>query len=169
MLVTMGKIMYRPNPKLAKHRKDHGFTLIELMITVLIIGILTTTALPAFRGFIANQRIKSASFDTMAMMVLARSEAIKRNAQINATPTGSNWANGWTVTDNNAVTLSQQAALPGLTITCSSSTTCSAIIFNSNGRSSSSQSIQISSNSSNSVRCISIDLSGRPNSKKGNC
>lgn len=181
MLVTTVKTMPKPNPKLAQPRKDRGFTMIELIITVLILGILTTMALPSFRNFIASQRIKSASFDLMSMVSLARSEAIKRNTNVTVTPAGGNWQNGWTVAAG-ANTLGTQNALTGLTIDCwvgAASTACPAnITYANNGRLDPVSSpspfpsfriFNVIDTTSANTRCINIDLSGRPNSKKGNC
>ena len=145
-----------------------GFTLVELLITIVIAGILASLAVPSFREFIAGQRIRTASFDIMATLVLARSEAIKRNANVTVTPAGGVWTNGWSVAAG--ATLNQQSALPGLTITCTGD--CNPITYAGNGRlpaGAAAPSFEISSTSSASVRCISIDLGGRPNSKVGTC
>jgi type IV fimbrial biogenesis protein FimT len=38
-----------------------GFTLVELMITVAVGAILLTAAVPSYRSFITDQRVKTAS------------------------------------------------------------------------------------------------------------
>lgn len=168
--------MPRLNQIWVQHLTARGFTLIELMIAVTILGVLVAVALPSYNSFMAGQRIKSASFDVVSMLTLARSEAIKRNAQVTATPTNNDWAQGWNIstTVGTPVVLSQQGAISGLTVACFSgnplaAAACSSISYDSNGRSGNAQSIQISGTANNQVRCISIDMSGRPNSKKRNC
>ena len=137
------------------------------MVTITILGILASIAVPNYSSFVANQRVKTASFDVMSAMVLARSEALKRNTNVTVTPTTgtTDWASGWSVTAG--TTLNQQAAFRNLTITGPAS-----LSYNSSGRlnTTAAASISISSTVSGATpRCISIDLSGRPNSKKGAC
>src|SRR5512133_2253989 len=109
-----------PNPDAAPKTGSQGFTLVELLVTLAVAGILASLAMPSYREFVANQRIKTASFDLMSSLTLARSEAIKRAAQVTVAPAGGTWANGWSVTSPDGVVLLQQLALPGLTIACKS-------------------------------------------------
>ena len=150
----------------ARRGKGLGFTLSELMVTITVLIILAFIAVPNYNSFVANQRIKTASFDVMSAMVLARSEALKRNTNVTVTPTtGSDWASGWSVTAG-ATTLNQQAAFRNLTITGPAS-----LSYTSNGRlppGTAAASISISSTGA-TPRCISIDPSGQPNSKKEAC
>ena len=158
----------RPYRVFTRSDRGSGFTLIELMITITILGILTSIALPAFSGFIAEQRIKTASFDVVSTLMLARSEAIKRNTNVTVTPVGGKWADGWSVTTTvggATTTISQQTAYKKLTVNGPAN-----LSYNTGGRLASAETtLEISNSDSSSKRCIRIDLSGRPNSKKGAC
>jgi type IV fimbrial biogenesis protein FimT len=59
-----------------------GFTLVELMITIFLVGILLGIGVPNFRDFIRNSRITTAANDLLADLNLARSEAVKRRVPV---------------------------------------------------------------------------------------
>ena len=61
-----------------------GFTLVELMITVAVIGILAVVAVPAMTDMINNSRLRGQSEEVTAALQLARSEAVRRNQRITA-------------------------------------------------------------------------------------
>ena len=100
-------------------RKQQGFGLIELMVTVSIAAILLTIALPNFRDTINGNRASSQANDYVAAINLARNEAISRNRPVticaadtsSGTPAACGaataWNQGWmifvdTVTDTGA-------------------------------------------------------------------
>jgi type IV fimbrial biogenesis protein FimT len=144
-----------------------GFTIIEAMIVVTIAAILAAVALPAYNDFVRNQRVKNASFDLFSALVLARSEAVTRNTSVTVTPSGGNWAAGWTVASG-GTTIRNQDAMANITITGPTSVT-----YNGTGRLSAAlaSGFQLSASGGTSIqtRCITVDLSGRPVSKASTC
>lgn len=86
-------------------RRAHGFTLIELMITLSVMAILMAIALPNFQSFVQNSRITTQANSFITALMLARSEAVKRGSTVtvcrSTNGTGcsgvGNWENGWLV------------------------------------------------------------------------
>ena len=89
----------------------HGFTLIELMVTVAILGVLVALAGPSFANLLASNRASSVSTEAAGAIMFARTEAVKRGVRVTmcksintdqAAPTcdasnSSSWANGWLI------------------------------------------------------------------------
>lgn len=79
-----------------KQQRNMGFTLVELLITLAILVILVTGAIPAMRDMIERQRLYHAAETLAADLRLFRSEALSRN-QDHITVTfaeGSDWCYG---------------------------------------------------------------------------
>lgn len=75
-----------------------GLSLIELMVTIAVLAIVTTVAVPSMRGVINGNRITAATNDMVGMVQAARMEAIRRNSRVTLCPTqngttcaGTNW------------------------------------------------------------------------------
>lgn len=71
--------MLRPRGTQAVPRFSHGFSLIELMVTVSIMVILVTAVAPGASEWLANLRLRGAAEAALAGLQKARAEAIKRN------------------------------------------------------------------------------------------
>lgn len=87
-----------------------GFTLIEVMITLAIIGLAMSIAFPSIQTFLNNQKMKSAAFDLVTTAMQARSEAMKWGApsggipEISLVASAGGLSVGWCVTFTSAST-----------------------------------------------------------------
>lgn len=151
--------------------RSRGFTTTELMIVLAIVGILTAIAAPSMADMVRTQRLRTAAFDVVAGLQLARSEAIKRNTSVTIAPIGGDWKSGWTSTDTNGNRLQGQEALAS----CSDCqlTGPVSVVYTASGRMNAGAvarfAITSASLDPSKHRCITVELSGRPVSKQGAC
>ena len=100
-----------------------GFTLIELVVTVLILAILVTVGVPSFSDATLGSRLGSYANELVTSAYLARSEAMKRNRPVTlctstdgtSCAVSGGWEQGWIVleTSTSTVIQHQQARAPG--------------------------------------------------------
>ena len=153
-------------------RTSAGFTLLELVIVIALIGILLRLAVPPLRGALADQRAKTVAYETMAALNLARSEAIKRNTNVTLTATTatatSSTCDGtqlWTLAVG--TTTLQSWCVPA---TVSISAGFANVTFKVDGRATAATSITVCDNPGSrrvKQRLITLDASGRPNLNLG--
>lgn len=86
--------------------KESGLTLIELLITIVVLSVLLALGLPGLQDFVRNNRVTAQANDLVVAIQLARSEAVKRGTRgvicakaVNKEEcSGSDdWSNGWIV------------------------------------------------------------------------
>jgi len=63
-----------------------GFTVIELLVVVTMLGLLLSLALPSFGRLVASIRIRTEAQKLFSAVHLTRSEAIKRNLPVSLCP-----------------------------------------------------------------------------------
>ena len=66
-------------------RKNSGFTITELMVTIAVIAILASLAIPNFIAWLPNYRLRSGAEEIQSTLQFARLTAIKRNATATVT------------------------------------------------------------------------------------
>ena len=150
-------------------RKMYGFTLIELLVVVAILVILLGIAAPSFSEFLAGQRAKGLSYDLTSDMMLARNEALKRNAAVVISRGGTGWQEGWAVTTaatNEVLSRRDGGPVQGVTVTGAPAT----IRFDVNGRVAwPMAAVRITIASASTNRCVELDPSGRARALSGAC
>ena len=157
-----------------------GFTLIELLVVVAIAGVLAVLALPSMRDLVLTNRMKTASLDIYSSLVLARSEAVKRNAgNISMVQAAGGWQNGWTVcvdaNTNSACDSGEEVLIVGEAvdtnagITVTTSPVVTIFTYGRDGRlTSTASSFRIAAGANNykvAMRCVDLSASGRPNTR----
>ncbi|WP_158775626.1 GspH/FimT family pseudopilin [Cobetia sp. L2A1] len=87
---------------------ERGFTLIELMITLAVLVITITIAVPAWQGIVARNAVAGTAETLAAAINYSRSEAVATSHDITLCPlngagdactNSTSWSNGWAVVE----------------------------------------------------------------------
>lgn len=98
----------------AMNYRQSGFTMMELLTTVVLAGLLMAMAVPSFNRMVANNRIIDQTNELVGALNIGRSEAIRRNATLtlcraatdastSCATANANWSNWILVTGAGAV------------------------------------------------------------------
>lgn len=101
-------------------KQAKGFTLIEVVVTVLVVGVLASIAGPAFNSMITGTRLSGELNQLVGALNVARSEAQKRGTTVSVCPgtaltCTTNWSAGWIVLLESTPTKQQLLVRPVLT------------------------------------------------------
>lgn len=146
-----------------------GFTLIELLVTLAVAAILLTVAVPNFQMFVMNSRMASQANEIVGALSLARSEAVKRGAQVsvcassNGSTCAGSWTQGWVVRDASGPIRVQSALTGGSTLSAGAVTS---ITYTPNGRTTLAAATTLTLcppvPATVKGRAIQVELTGRP-------
>jgi type IV fimbrial biogenesis protein FimT len=137
--------MKEAQPIFSGIKRQRGFTLIEVMMTIAILAILVSIATPTFTSVIRNSQISSQTNELATTLALARSEATKRRQPVAVCtgPSGAcsgstDWSRGWfayVVADGTVLHQSSNAPA-GMTITAEdgAANALAAIVYQGNGQ-----------------------------------
>lgn len=153
--------------------------MVELVVVMAIMAIAMSIAVPGMRDFLANQRMRTASFNLVSSAMFARSEAVKRGIPVFIKAPASNDLNGgWCVLVSSAASCSMtapgnetmrvQQPLNGVDYAFDS--TPGVIGFNRAGRLTSVVRVEIvDADTGGMNRCVTIDVGGSARSELGAC
>lgn len=175
--------MLRCSQKSVNPADGSGFTLIELMVAVAVIGILALVAVPSMSAMIRNGRTVGQTEELVSSMQLARAEAVRRNARVTvcASTDGSTCASsttwtGWLVhgidktscTDpNDASTCEDDVIRYDTASSLQISGPQNGIVFKPSGLIDSEQKLEVAA--SESKRCLTVRISGVVSVANGAC
>ena len=99
-------------------KRNLGFTLVELVVTLAVLAILVTLAIPSFTSMIQNSRSAALANSMVMGLNAARSEAVKRNVLVDLCPStdgatcmaAPDWTVGWIVQQNGGAVIQAWAA-----------------------------------------------------------
>jgi len=153
------------------HPRQHGFTLPETMISILVLCTLGMLAMPMLGEMVMNHRVRNATFDLLSTLNYARSEAIKRNNSVTVAALGPGWESGWRVIEPGGSVMKLRPQLTGgVRIVGPGS-----VVYERDGRlpqAGASATFDVNVDPAHAgveARCVRIDLSGRVSSRRGTC
>ena len=155
-------------------RSQAGFTLIELMLAIVIGGVLLAAAGPSFQNMIQNNRITAQTNSFVSAMNFARSEAIKRGANMDViasdgTDGADEWGPGWVVAINGGDTIRIFEELDGSS-TLNSDNDVVSFQYGSNGRVNTADTLTLCDGRDGETgRQITIATTGRVSSASFDC
>ena len=139
-----------------------GFTLVELMIVLAVVAIFASLAGPSFRELTATQKVRSAVSALNESLWLARSEAIKRNADVAFE--FDDVADGWTIQSGGA-TLHTQDPFSSV------ASGAARFVFNGYGRLTERDGVPLTVQVSDAgvAQCVTVTSTGRTTAEDGAC
>ncbi|ERP86869.1 MAG: GspH/FimT family pseudopilin [Pseudomonadales bacterium] len=80
-------------------KQESGFTIVELVVSLLVLGVLLAFAIPSYQGVIASNALRTSTADLITALNLAKMQSVSLRQQVTVAPvTAGDWESGWVVT-----------------------------------------------------------------------
>ena len=183
---TAARLQSGPRPR----APAAGFSLIELMFTIALAGVLTAVAAPSVTKLLKTNRVQSEASSFVGDLMFARTEAVKRgqNVSVCVSSDGVNclttntWQSGWIVFSDSAAAcagvtgttpmLRTRKAFTGGDTFAASQASSTCVTFNREGFTSNlgtalvTFTLHTSDTLAGATRCVTVDLGGRMVTRK---
>jgi prepilin-type N-terminal cleavage/methylation domain-containing protein len=160
-------------PGIRRSARQHGLTIVELVVTLAIAAVLVGIGAPSFLGTINSYRVMTEASAIVGDLQYARSVAIQQGADVQmcmstnlatCSTSATSWKTGYIVLDSFSNVLRKQAAFSGTDTMTSSDTTIQTIVFNREGFAGASAASWNSFSYLNSNLHVKIQPANSPNS-----
>ena len=140
------------------HTRTRGFTIVELVVAMTVMGLLLALAVPMYDTLVSNNRTRAAAYSLASALAFARDEAVKRNNTVSVVPLAGGWNTGWEV-DTGGTTLATNDTISELNLIGP----VAGVSYMPNGRLSTPGTVlfTVSASDTGYTRCILIDPGGR--------
>ena len=141
-------------------------------MVLLIVTVLAIAAGPSLASVIVAQRLRAAGTDLVSALLLARSEAIKRNASVRVRPAaGDDWTSGWVSTTADGEQIDRRTP-PGSRVRVTRAP--DAVVYGPTGRLDAGgrtrfEFVDAQGQAGVSPRCVTIDIAGLPRLEAQSC
>jgi type IV fimbrial biogenesis protein FimT len=143
--------------------KQRGFTLVELMVTIAVLAIILSLAVPSFQQVVASSQLTAATNDLYTSLTQARSDATRQGLRITVCKSNAahnncdataatNWSAGWITLADSTRTTANPSVDTGETVTYVAQATIPAIVITGNG---------------DSAKYVSFGADGKPRDMNG--